>query len=168
MKNKKTSKRIALVLAIVLLLIAAVGCRQEKEAEKLPINCLSYRGQSITLDSDVEALLQALGDDYTLKEAESCAGIGWDRIYQYPSLSLHVFAPKYGDAQINMIKYTDDGAEHCGIRIGSSAEDVIGTFGEATFNEEDELSYRSDGCLLMFLLRDGIVTGIVLERTYRL
>ena len=166
MNNRRIRKWIALTLALALLMITTIGCRQEKEPEKPPIDCLSYRGQSITPDSDVEALLSLLGDDYTLKEAESCAGIGWDRIYQYPSLSLHVFASKSGEARINLVKYTDDGADHCGVRIGSSAEDVIATFGEATFFEEDELSYRREGCLLTFMLRDGVVTGIILQRTY--
>ena len=64
------------------------------------------------------------------------------------------------------VRYTDDGVDHYGVRIGSPEADVSATFGEPDVLEPDRLMYFSDGAVLTFLLRDGVVTLISLTQSF--
>jgi hypothetical protein len=111
----------------------------------------------------VDEIIARLGEDYTVTEAESCAGVGVDRMYTYPSLRLYVFVPEGGEAVISSVSYTDDGVQTAdGLHIGSTPEDVIAVMGEPDEKSDARLVYRGEGAVLTFGLRDGAVVSIVL------
>ncbi len=124
--------------------------------------CLTYRGSGVAVGAPIDELLEMFGDDYTVEEAASCAGIGKDYVYTYPSLRLYVFAPEGGVAAVTSACYTDDGAEHLGVTIGSSADDVVAALGEPAERTESRITYRASGATLTFTLRDGAVSAVVL------
>ena len=153
-------KRMTLVLTIVLVLLCACAPAPTDEARPLS---LSYRGVELTVGMAADEAIARLGDDYTVTEAESCAGQGVDRMYTYSSVRLYVFAPVEGEAVISSVSYTDDGvATADGLRIGSQKQDVIAALGEADEASDVRLIYRGKGSVLTFGLRDGVVVSIVL------
>jgi hypothetical protein len=117
----------------------------------------------LTVGAKADGIIARLGDDYTVTEAESCAGVGVDRMYTYPSVRLYVFAPEGGEAVISSVSYTDDGALTAdGLHIGSKVEQVIAALGEADEANDTRLVYRGEGSVLTFGLRDGVVVSVVL------
>ena len=155
-------RMILTVLALALALLCACGPVAPAEEPK-PLS-LSYRGVELTVGAAADEVISALGGDYTMTEADSCAGQGVDRLYTYPSVRLYVFAPVEGEAVISSVSYTDDGAETAqGLRVGSSAEQVIAALGEADEADDTRLIYRGKGSVLTFGLRDGVVVSVVLS-----
>ncbi|MBE6661047.1 MAG: hypothetical protein E7605_06545 [Ruminococcaceae bacterium] len=154
-------KRMTLVLTIVLVLLCACAPAPADETSAL---LLSYRGVELTVGMAADEAIARLGDDYTVTEAESCAGQGMDRMYTYSSMRLYVFAPVEGEAVVSSVSYTDDGAQTAqGLRIGSTSSDVIAALGEADEADDARLIYRGKGCVLTFGLRDGVVVSVVLS-----
>lgn len=154
-------KRMTLALTIVLILLCSCAPAPADEPRALS---LSYRGVALSVGMPADEAIAALGDDYTLKESESCAGQGVDRMYTYPSVRLYVFAPVEGKAVVSSVSYTDDGAVTAqGLHIGSTSSDVIATLGEADEADEARMIYRGEGSVLTFGLRDGVVVSVVLS-----
>lgn len=153
-------KRMILALTIVLLLLCSCAPAPADETSALS---LSYRGVELTVGMAADEAIACLGDDYTVTEAESCAGQGMDRMYTYPSVRLYVFAPVEGEAVVSSVSYTDDGvATADGLRIGSKVEEVVAVMGEPDEQNEARLVYRSEAAVLTFGLRDGVVVSVVL------
>lgn len=151
------------LLVCLMTLCCLIGCDSETQKER-PVLALEYRGTELTIGMSEDEALAALGDDYTVTEADSCAGIGVDRMYAYPSLRLYVFAPADGVAGVTSVSYTDDGADIAGVHIGSAIEAVTAAFGEPDEQSEQKMLYRRDGVCLMFSLRDGRISAIVLSK----
>ena len=150
---------VVLLLALVLL----CSCTPNSPAKESLTLSLAYRGVALTVGMPADEALAALGDDYTMTEAESCAGQGVDRMYTYPSVRLYVFAPVEGEAVVSSVSYTDDGVQTVdALRIGSTAAEVVAVMGEPDGKSDARLVYRSDGAVLTFGLRDGIVVSVVL------
>ena len=164
MNNKKTIRNsiIAVALLALTLLLCACAPGQEDGDNTQPL-CLSYREVNVTVGAPIEELLNALGEDYTMEEAASCAGIGKDYIYTYPSLRIYVFAPEGGVAVVTSACYTDDGAAHKGVTIGSGADAVVAALGQPDEKTDSRITYKADGVTLTFTLRDGAVSAVVLS-----
>ncbi len=154
-------KRMIALIAMALVLLCACT-PQPAPAEPMPL-FLTYRGVDLTVGMAAQEAIAALGNDYTLKESESCAGQGMDRMYTYPSLSLYVFAPTNGQAIVSSVSYTDDGVRTAqGLCIGCSSADVISAMGEPDEKNDTRLLYRGQGATLTFGLHGGVVVNIVL------
>jgi hypothetical protein len=151
------------IVVILLTLVWLCACTPIPADDAQPLS-LSYRGVELTVGMAAEQVIDALGDDYTMTEAGSCAGQGMDRMYRYPSVQLYVFAPLHGEARITSVSYTDDGVQSAqGGRIGCSAEDVIAAMGQADEVSDTRLIYRGEESVLTFGLRDGVVVSVVLS-----
>jgi hypothetical protein len=149
-----------LIIALALVLLCACTPTPQNEPRTLS---LRFRGVDLTVGAKADGIIARLGDDYTVTEAESCAGVGVDRMYTYPSLRLYVFVPEGGEAVISSVSYTDDGVQTAdGLHIGSTPEDVIAVMGEPDEKSDARLVYRGEGAVLTFGLRDGAVVSIVL------
>lgn len=152
-------KKIGIVILALMLLC---GCTQMPQNEPCALS-LAYRGVTLTVGMAADEVISALGDDYTVTEAESCAGQGMDRMYTYPSVRLYVFASTVGEAVILSVSYTDDGVQTAdGLHIGSAASDVIAAMGQPDDENDARLVYRCADAALTFGLRDGVVVSIVL------
>ena len=161
MMHKRNGNRGRAIFIMLLSVLLMVACTPQAEAPREHLK-LSYRGQDICVGAEIEPLLAMLGDDYTVAEADSCAGIGRDMVYTYPSLRLYVFAPENGVARLTSAAYTDDGADIDGVRIGSLATDVISAMGEPDEKSEVRLLFCDATATLTFTLREGCVSAIVL------
>ena len=151
-------RRILALLGALLLLSGCTVAPAEREALTL-----EYRGVAVRVGTAVEPLLTLWGDDYTLSESESCAGVGMDRLYAYPSMRLYTFAPEGAVERVTAISYTDDGADTRGARIGSAVEQLVAAFGTPDEQDDTALVYRDASATLKVTLRDGRATGITLS-----
>ncbi len=154
-------KRIIVAIALFLLLFCA--CAPLPSGNEAAPLSLHYRGLDLTVGMAADAVIAQLGDDYTVTEAESCAGQGVDRMYTYPSVRLYVFVPVDGEAVVSSVSYTDDGVQTAlGLRLGCHSADVTAAMGQADEVSDARLVYRDEGSVLTFGLRDGVVVSIVL------
>ncbi len=156
-------KKPALV-CLLLVLLLLVSCTPTHAPQENKTLSLSYRGQRLTVGMAADALIAALGDDYMFAESESCAGIGVDRMYTYPSVRLYVFVPAEGEAVLQSVSYTDDGVQtEAGLGIGSATEAVIAVYGPPDEQSENALIYQDQNATLTFGVRDGTVRSITLS-----
>ena len=160
-KNKTRCRKGVRLLALLTLLLWLTSCAPAMDGADSTLH-LTYRGQDICVGMEMDVLLPLLGEDYIVDVAQSCAGIGQDVVYTYPSLRLYAFAPVDGVAYVTSATYTDDGVDFCGIRIGSAVADVTAALGEPTEQNEQRVVYRDQTATLTFTLRDGYVSAIVL------
>ncbi|MBO5897737.1 MAG: hypothetical protein J6R04_01870 [Clostridia bacterium] len=153
-------KRLWILLTALLLLTACTPAPVTRE----PLS-LDYGGVSVTVGASVDELLTLWGEDYTRQESASCAGVGVDYLYTFPSMRLYSFAPEGGEETVTAITYTDDstdGADTRGARIGATAETVIAAFGKPDEQSETRLIFLDEVTALTVTLRDGRVTGMTL------
>lgn len=152
-------KRMIAWLSILLLL---TSCTPVVSYEPEPLS-LEAHGVTLTVGMSEREVLAQLGDGYTVKEAESCAGEGVDRMYTYPSLRIYVFAPTQGEARVTSVSYTDDGVSTGALRIGCSEQDVWAALGKPDEAGEGVMIYRRATSVLTVTLRDGRASSIVLS-----
>lgn len=89
---------------------------------------LTVSGVSANTESDISALLDALGPDYTYAEAISCVYTGMDKTYEYPGCILYTYPD--GDTDHLMELYcTQDVTTDKDISIGASRKDVEAAYG---------------------------------------
>ncbi|MBE6621282.1 MAG: hypothetical protein E7625_08010 [Ruminococcaceae bacterium] len=152
-----------IMIAMVLLLSLLCACAPIPSGDEPAVLSLRYRDVDLTVGMAAETVIAQLGDDYTMTEAESCAGQGQDRMYTYPSVRLYVFVPVDGEAVVSSVSYTDDGVQTAdGLHVGSSSSDVVSALGKADETSDARLIYRGKGAVLTFGLRDGVVVSMVL------
>ncbi len=148
----------------LLTLFCTIGCRPVSDVPPTPLTLL-YRDTILTVGMQENEMLAALGDDFTLTEAQSCAGQGTDRLYTYSSVRLYVFAPEQGEARLSGVTCTDDGVQtEDGLRIGCTQADVMVVRGLPDEQTNTRMVYRQERTALIFTLRDGQVTGISLTQ----
>lgn len=153
-------KRIVAVLSVLLFLTA---CTPAPVPNEVPT--LNYGGVAVRVGASVDELLAAWGEDYTRQVSESCAGMGVDLLYTFPSMRLYTFAPEGGEEVVTAITYTDDASDRAqtrGARIGATVETVIAALGEPDEQSDARLVFGNETAALTVTLRDGRVTGMTL------
>ncbi|MBN1775091.1 MAG: hypothetical protein JW817_01355 [Clostridiales bacterium] len=95
----------------------------------------SHEGVDVVLLSDVQPLLAALGDGYTLEAAPSCMFDGEDKRFVYSDYEIFTY-PIDGMDQIDEIMITDPGyATPRGISVGDAYDEVVAAYGDGTFDD---------------------------------
>lgn len=153
-------KRLCMILTVLVLLTA---CTPAPVADE-PL-ALCYGDTSVCIGAAVDELLATWDEDYTRQVSASCAGVGEDMLYTFPSMRLYTFAPEGGVERVIAVTYTDDASDEAdtrGARIGATAEAVIAAFGEPDEQSETRLIVRDESAVLTVTLRDGRVTGMTL------
>jgi hypothetical protein len=125
----------------------------------------SYNGTDVTLLSDVQPLLKAIGEGYSVTAAPSCMFTGEDKRFTYPAFDIFTY-PIDGQDQIDEIVVTDTGYKTArGISVGDTYDSVVAAYGDGSFDdvvltyldpdEDPEKSPR-----LIFGIDEGVVTYI--------
>jgi len=155
--------RIHVMLLAAILLLGLVGCGPA-ESEPQPKNfTFSYNGTQITMHSDADPIIAALGEPKSYTEEPSCAFDGMDKTYYYGSFYLSTY-PLDGQDHVKGLWFADDSiATGDGIRIGNTQADVERIFGADCFSGTNAYSQFKGESKLTILLTDGIVSSIQYE-----
>jgi C-terminal processing protease CtpA/Prc len=166
-------KKIILFLLITLLLISTIGCsssdttKEEStqevvstEEEIVESYSYTYNETEIELNAQAKPILDALGEEISYFESESCAFPGLDKVYTYPGLEVQTYE-KEGIDHILSINLLDDTiATNKGIRLFDSITKVKDTYGDNFKEKAGHYIYTKGKTKLSFLIKDNEVIAI--------
>lgn len=159
MKNYQWKKRISLLLVFSILCFTAGKGNTIMAASKG--YRFTYKKVTVSMDKKAAKLIKKAGKPISSKATKSCAYKGKDRVYEYKDFILYTYS------------HTDDGPEYVncivlltkrvktkeGIKIGSSLEDVIDTYGEGK-EKFGIYTYTKGKSKLQIEITDDEVTNI--------
>lgn len=120
-----------------------------------------YKGVSISVGTDIETILDKIGEPSSLFEDPSCAGQGTDFVYRYSGVDIYTSPSKDSDKAISTILIVSDEVETPeGITIGSTQEDVEAAYGTDYSESNGMLTYEKGGMKLGILIKGGVVDSI--------
>ena len=163
-------KRIWPALLLAAALLSLCGCGQKNEPVEM---ALSVNGTKISGDTEVEVILDLLGDDYQYYEAISSVYEGMDKTYSYGDCVLYTYPD--GETDRLMELYCTGGDVSAkGITFGAAREEIVETFG-GDFREEGAMllyeaepaSANNTPASLYFELNDGVVSAIAVTAEHR-
>lgn len=121
-------------------------------------------GVRISVDADVEPLVEKLGEPDSYFEAASCAFEGLDKMYTYGGFRIDTYPDKEKDYVADIMVTDDSVVTLEGIRIGDTADQMKEVYGEDCTEETNMYSYEKDGMKLYFITDDG---GVITSIEYR-
>ena len=131
---------------------------------------ISINGQWFPIQKDVSALLNILGDNYSLSTAPSCVFEGEDKEFDFGDLLISTNPNPDGTKDIWYSVYitSEDFPTARGIRVGSSLDEVKAAYGSNFFWESQSIiTFSISGIegditspCIQFTVTDGIVTAI--------
>ena len=110
---------------------------------------ITYDGVRIDLDAEAEAIVKAIGKDYTYTENPSCAYSGIDYTYDYKSFIIYA-QEKGGKIIVNTLEVRDNNVDCGGVKIGQTLDDAKKVYGEPSSDDELGIKYVKDGKELQF------------------
>ena len=129
------------------------GTNADTQKEE-PSYVFTYNEIEVSVNEDIESVIEKLGEPIAYYEAASCAFEGLDKFYTYASFELNTY-PKDGKDMLASIYFKDDLVTTTeGISLGMSKEDMIEAYGEATKVNGNEYVYEKGNGVLKFIL-DG-------------
>lgn len=120
-----------------------------------------YNGVSVSVDTDIETILDKLGEPSSVFEDPSCAGQGTDFVYRYSGVDIYTSPSKDSDKAISTILIVSDEVETPeGVTIGSTQEEVESAYGTDYSESNGMLTYEKGGMKLGILIKGGVVDSI--------
>ena len=134
--------------------------------EVLPGYVFSHNGVNFTVDMEVSAIIDALGEPASYYEVPSCAFEGLEKIYDYTSFEITTY--ESGDADyIANIYLKDDLVETPeGVSLFMTADDMLAAYGEDNTASEGQYVYTKDNMKLIFIVTDGEILSIQYASTF--
>lgn len=119
-----------------------------------------HKGVTIYMNTDVEPVLNELGEHLHYFEAESCAFRGLDKTYTYMGFEITTY-PLDGKDFILAIDLKDDTVSTPeGIYLGSTVDEMIATYGQAHEESSGSYTYVKDDSKLQFITMNDEIIGI--------
>jgi hypothetical protein len=134
----------------------------EVQADYDMFTCV-YEGTVIEMGAPAQPVLDALGSDFEVVTAPSCAYQGTDYEYTYDHLIIRAYTETMDDEEpkLSGVEFRDDTVTTAeGISIGSSRDDVVAAYGDAASEAEGGLIYDNGSVSVTFFLDGGSVSGI--------
>ena len=151
-------KRLITPLTILLLLaLTACGGAKKEDADHVFL----YNGTTVSCRGDMAEVVRIIGEPTSLLESPSCAGEGFDRLYSYGGFAVSTIPD--GDVQrISRIELRNDTvATPEGAAVGMTRREVEEIYGTGYIEKGFGIEYAGRSSRLIFILRDGKVTGII-------
>jgi hypothetical protein len=145
--------RLTFLITALILLFASCSAPAAKPADAEPAASgfgetdliFVLDGAEYPLCSDAEPLLEALGDDYEMEAAESCAYVGEDKVFDYSNIIIYT-NPIDGKDIFFLIEITGgDYQTSKGVKVGSTLGEVKAAYGDGGFKKEDTYIYSLSG-----------------------
>lgn len=120
----------------------------------------SASGVSVSMNSEADAVVDALGEPLSYFESESCAFKGLDKIYTYDGFQLTTYPVDDVDYVYSVV-FTSDMAETPeGIAIGSTVDEMLAAYGEDYSKSGDVYTYTKDKSTLKFITENSAVVSV--------
>ncbi len=120
----------------------------------------TYDGMEISVNENIESVVNKLGEPIAYYEAASCAFDGMDKFYTYSSFQLDTY-PKDGKDMLASIYFKDDLVKTTeGISLYMTKADMIKAYGEATTVNGNEYIYEKGNGRLYFIIEDEEIISI--------
>ena len=161
---------LALLLAVSCVCLCACGggnnagnegnVNTENKQEDETSYIFTYDGMEISVNEDIESVVNKLGEPIAYYEAASCAFDGMDKFYTYSSFQLDTY-PKDGKDMLASIYFKDDLVKTTeGISLYMTKDDMIQAYGEATTVNGNEYIYEKGNGRLYFIIEDEEIISI--------
>lgn len=137
-------KRLLMVFCSIVMLTTFAGCSGQQEAAGLSETDLSLTvaGQTFDCDTNIETVIDALGEDYDYAEGKSCAYDGLDKTYGYEMTTFYTNPLEAGDIVTEIYTQDSDVTTTRGISVGASRQQVLDAYGEPDEDDGYTLYYR--------------------------
>ena len=100
-------------------------------------------------------ILEALGDEDTFFEAESCAFQGKDRMYGYGSYEVITYELEGEEYVLGVVLYDDTVKTKEGLRLFEDKEKVLSLYGTPQSGNDKLLVYEDEITSISFVLNDA-------------
>lgn len=133
----------------------------QNKQQKAPSGyAFEHNGVTIYMNTDVEPVVNALGDPLNYFEAESCAFKGLDKFYTYAGFEITTY-PQDGKDYISSVNLMDDTVSTTeGIYLGSSVDDMIAAYGDDYTESSGSYTYVRDESKLQFIVMEDEIISI--------
>lgn len=119
-----------------------------------------YKTMEIAVDMPATPILEALGKEQSVFEAESCVTGDIIRTYSYGSFELDTYELE-GEEYISCICFRDDTVmTQEGVHLFMTREQVISVYGTEYEEKAGTISYSMDQMKLKFILKDMEIISI--------
>ncbi len=123
----------------------------------------TYNGASVELNTDINGVVQALGEPNEITEQTTCHGTqgGNDKTYKYNDFTITTY-PKDGQDLVLEVNVTSPNAPtKKGIKVGDTADAVKAAYGDKYEAIAAYYAYKTgDGKSIQFLIPNGTVEEI--------
>lgn len=163
---------LALLLAVSCVFLCACGggdnsgnagssnSEKENEVTNEASYVFTYNGMEISVNDDIESVVDKLGEPVAYYEAASCAFDGLDKFYTYSSFQLDTY-PQDGKDMVASIYFKDDLVKTTeGISLYMSKDDMTDAYGEATTVNNNEYTYEKGNGYLYFIIENDEIVSI--------
>ena len=128
--------------------------------ENEPSYIFTYEGVDVSVNEDISAVLEKLGEPVSYYEAPSCAFEGVDKIYTYASFQIDTY-PIDGVDMLASIYFLDDLVQTPeGISLFMTEDDMIAAYGQPTEVNGTERIYEKGDGTLRFIIDNGEIISI--------
>lgn len=125
-------KKIACLLLIFTLMLCVSSCQEKQDPPTQNIYSFVYEGQTLSVHSEAQAVLSALGAPLAYSEIPPCGRGDLDKSYQFGSFTVQTYQEN-GVDYFSVINLKDDlVATKEGVSIGNTQQRVLDTYGEPT------------------------------------
>lgn len=118
------------------------------------------KGVEISIDMDMSAIEEKLGETVSYFEEPSCAAQGTARLFTYSGFEIDTYPDGEKDLVGYIILKDDTVATPEGIDLSKTKTDVIKAYGENYKENGTALVYEKDGMKLSFILNGDNISSI--------
>lgn len=131
-------------------------------AGKVSAGGYAYTSNSVKIAMNAEAasIIEGLGEPEKYFESESCAFKGLDKVYTYKGFKVNTYPVDEKDYILSVVFMDDTVETDEGICIGSTKDEVIAAYGEASTATAASLIYEKEGTRMTFVLDGDSVKSI--------
>lgn len=149
-------KKTILILVAILMMS---GCSTDNTT-KQDRYVFAMNDHEISVGDQVDDFLNALGEYNSQSSAPSCAFDGDDTVYDYPSYQLTTYYNNGTEILTGVYILDASVVTKEKIKIGSTLENVISTYGDDYVEEYGVITYTKGKTDLSFVIIDEVVTSI--------
>ena len=136
-------KKLAALLLSFCALGACAGCGGENAPSFSQADlALSVAGESFDCDTDIQAVVAALGEGYEYAEGKSCAYDGLDKTYAYEVATFYTNPLEEGDIVTEIYTQSPQVTTSKGLAVGATRQQVEAAYGPPTQEDGYTLYYR--------------------------